>query len=362
MRLPSSGFRLSCVLALLGLAGALHAQPAPTPEEVQQAQTRWNEGKAFFDKGQFEAARVTFKQAYTAFPHPAFLQNLGEAELRTGRNVEAARHLAQFLRSSSSGSTQQRELAKRSLQKAADPLGSILIQSNVEEAEVRVDDEVVGRTPLGSSAWYVEPGRHVVVARKEGYLDASETIDVAKGAPKDLIIRLRPIEPVGRASGSTAGGSRAEAGAKASAASSISTADEGKERTQGLDTRSVALATGIGLTLAGTAVAIVYGWKSARDADDLNALHKNLPGGGVDNCVKPAGDRALVAACDTLADASHRFVVDRNVRNVAIVTASVLGAASVVTFFLWPSDSAKPVALVPGLGPGFAGLQASGRF
>src|SRR5690349_833012 len=65
-------------LALVGMTAAAGAQPAPTPEEVQQAQVRWNEGKAYFDNGNFEAARVAFKQAYTVFPHAAFLQNLGE--------------------------------------------------------------------------------------------------------------------------------------------------------------------------------------------------------------------------------------------------------------------------------------------
>src|SRR5262245_59789765 len=87
-------------LAVVATSRFAAAQPAPTPEEVQQAQIRWNEGKKYFDAGNYEAARVAFKQAYTVFPHAAFLQNLGEAELRSGRNVEAARHFTAFLRAS----------------------------------------------------------------------------------------------------------------------------------------------------------------------------------------------------------------------------------------------------------------------
>src|SRR5262249_13565895 len=101
--------------ALLGLhARPLGAQPAPSPHEVQQARNRWDEGKAAFDGGKFEEARIAFKQAYSVYPHPAFLQNLGEAELRTGRVVDAARHLADYLRLATSASTVQRNAAKKS--------------------------------------------------------------------------------------------------------------------------------------------------------------------------------------------------------------------------------------------------------
>src|SRR5258706_14986323 len=121
---------LGLSFALVFVTVLAFAQPAPTPEEVQQAQARWNEGKAFFDAGNFEAARVAFKQAYTVFPHPVFLQNLGEAELRSGRNVEAARHFEAFLRTSSSSSGAQRDQARKSLKKAAAKLGSVVVDTN----------------------------------------------------------------------------------------------------------------------------------------------------------------------------------------------------------------------------------------
>src|SRR5438046_2562708 len=74
-------------VVLMCVCAPAFAQPAPTPEEVQQAQARWGEGKSFFDSGNYESARLAFKQAYMLFQHPAFLQNLGEAELHCGRLV-----------------------------------------------------------------------------------------------------------------------------------------------------------------------------------------------------------------------------------------------------------------------------------
>src|ERR1043166_9387559 len=125
---------LGLIFPLVMAGSSLLAQPAPTPEEVQQAQARWGEGKAFFDAGNYESARVAFKQAYTVFQHPAFLQNLGEAELRCGRQVEAARHLSQFIRTANAATPTQRDAAKKSLKKASETLGSVVVETNTDDA------------------------------------------------------------------------------------------------------------------------------------------------------------------------------------------------------------------------------------
>jgi hypothetical protein len=118
---------LSIVLAMIAFVGHALAQRAPTSEEVQQARARWEEGRKAFDAGQYEKAHVAFRQAYSTLPHPAFLQNLGETELRIGRNVEAARHFAVYLRDGSDLADAQRRLATESLKKAAERLGAIVV-------------------------------------------------------------------------------------------------------------------------------------------------------------------------------------------------------------------------------------------
>ena len=182
-------------VALSGVSGVrpASAQLSPTTEEEQQAKNRWAEGKSYAVAGNYEAARVAFKQAYTIFPHPAILQNLGEVELRTGRLVEASRHLAAFLRTDAARSAAQREAAKS--RSSAPPRSSdrFVVETNVPDAEVRIDDEVVGRSPFEGLNWYVEPGPHVVNARKTGYLDGSEKVTVVAGPPKNVFVRLARV-------------------------------------------------------------------------------------------------------------------------------------------------------------------------
>jgi hypothetical protein len=340
------------------LSRTVGAQPAPTPEEVQQAQARWKEGKAFFDAGNFEAARVAFRQAYTIFPHPAFLQNLGEAELRSTRYVEAARHLAQYLHLSTSGSPAQRDGAKSSLKKASEKLASMVIETNVDDAEVRVDDELVGRTPLGGLAWFVEPGKHVIVARRSGYIDGTETVDLSVGASKNFYVRLaRLVEGAAVAPAAPAG---ARASAKSTLASSPATSDVAADREPSTSqARTVVLLTGTALTVAALTVGAYYAVRMGADSNKYESAFASLPA-DPSACSNPGSSQEVLNTCSSVVHYSSQLRTDRNIRNGSFIAAAVLGAATITTFFLWPARSSS-ASVVPMVGPHFAGVVAQGR-
>src|SRR5689334_6911414 len=101
--------------SFIGLAFAtlLYAAPSsaePPSELLKTARRRFQEGVAAVDAGNYEAARLAFQQAYAIKPHPSVLRNLGQAELRTGHYLEAARHLSTFLRQTAFGSAGERDV------------------------------------------------------------------------------------------------------------------------------------------------------------------------------------------------------------------------------------------------------------
>jgi hypothetical protein len=363
------GFRAvaALVAALLALAfapSAVLAQPAPSAEEVQQAQARWNEGKAAFQAGNFEAARLAFKQAYAVLPHPAFLQNIGEAELRTGRLVEAARHLSQYLRASGSTAS-QREAAKKSLQKAAARLGSVVVETNVDDAEVRVDNEVVGKSPLGSAVWYVEPGEHVVMIRKDGYAEATGRAYVLSGETKTIAVRVEVA--AGGGAGAVAVSAAPAPVAQAAIAQSGAASAAGGEANGSLDPRTIVLLGGAALTLVGVGVGTAYAIKTGNDIDryDSAFAQKNAVAGTKSSaCAGPDDGSPRAVACRELRDSADQIDSDRTVRNVSFIAAAVIGAATVATFFLWraPRDGKAAVALAPSVGPHQRGIEIVGRF
>ncbi len=64
------------------------------------ARERFKEGVAFFDKKEYDKARVAFLQAYALKKHPAVLLNLAQSELRSSHEAEAAKHFVAYLRES----------------------------------------------------------------------------------------------------------------------------------------------------------------------------------------------------------------------------------------------------------------------
>ena len=62
----------------------------------------------FYDKGQFENARLAFLQAYALKKHPAVLLNLAQSSAKAGHPLEAAKYFQQFLKESTTASPASR--------------------------------------------------------------------------------------------------------------------------------------------------------------------------------------------------------------------------------------------------------------
>jgi hypothetical protein len=356
---------LGAWLAVLSYGSPLLAQPAPTPEEVQQAQARWAEGKASFDAGNYESARVAFKQAFTLFQHPFFLQNLGEAELRCGRTVEAARHLSQFIRTATSATPSQRESARRSLKKASEKLGSVIVETNSDDAEVRVDEEVIGRSPLGSMQWFVEPGAHVVSARKEGYLDGIEKVDVPTGPSKSVFVKLQRVTGAPPAETALPKSAAAEPDkAPLPPTASDSSGASASASTSTIAPRTVVLIGETALTVTAVTLSVIYNSRVSDDITERNGVRQQfVPFGGLmgDTCVKPTPSTG--APCRALASSESQITKDMNYRLAFGVMGGVFAAATVATYFLWPATPAqRAVAVTFEVGPDRNQVRIDGRF
>ncbi len=71
-----------------------------------------------------------------------------------------------------------------------DQRGTLRIVATVPDVEVRLDDRLLGRTPLSSTV-PVDAGRHVVVGRRAGYVEARVPVDVEHGAETEVRLDMR---------------------------------------------------------------------------------------------------------------------------------------------------------------------------
>lgn len=159
---------------------------------LAQARELWAEGSAAFNKGQLERARLLYLSAWRAQHHWQIAGSLGHVEMALGRHRDAAEHLAIYLRESRdvpNVDPRDRALLSSEIERARAKIGAVTIAAEPAGAEVIVDGANVGKTPLADPV-FVEPGRHVIEARMEGYQSAAEARELTPGGAAEVRFKL----------------------------------------------------------------------------------------------------------------------------------------------------------------------------
>jgi len=167
---------------------------------ADRAKKLYEDGAKAAGLNQWERARAVFAEAWRLKQHWQIAVNLGQAELKTGKYRDAAEHLAYFLREGQAAGAADRKKGEAMLAEARKHVGELAVTVNRAQAEILVDDQVVGRAPLGNTL-FVDPGQHVVVARLDGYTSIRESQQVYAGTTAQFdfqlteIVELKPALP-----------------------------------------------------------------------------------------------------------------------------------------------------------------------
>lgn len=187
--------RLRLCLEALTLVVAFGSGTARADDstEVDTARQRFQEGVRYFDRGQYSKARVAFLQAYALKRHPAVLLNLAQSELRIpGHDAIAAQHFSEYLRVAPEDATRME--AEKGLEEAKLRIGTFTLQCDDVGAEVLIDGEHFGVTPLETPI-FLKPGNFQLEVRK-GAAVKSTTITAVAGATST--IRAQLVKPTQR--------------------------------------------------------------------------------------------------------------------------------------------------------------------
>jgi hypothetical protein len=181
------------LLGSLAVAASLWTAPALAEDDVTlaMARERFKEGVQYFDQELYDKARAAFVQAYALRKHPAVLLNLAQSEVRSGHEAEAATHFAQYLREHKEATESERQGALQGLASAKTSVMEVPVEVDVAGAEVFVDQTLEGTSPLPGPL-YLSPGKHTILARKEGREDRVE-VDAVAG--QSAAVTLRPKRP-----------------------------------------------------------------------------------------------------------------------------------------------------------------------
>lgn len=169
-----------------------HLAAAQDDPVTMQARARFKEGVDFYDKGQYENARLAFLQAYALKKHPAVLLNLAQSSAKAGHPLEASKYFQQFLRESTSASPAQRTDAENGLTEVRQKLGRIEVVAQAG-TEITLDEkDRLGTAPFADPI-DVEPGSHTLRS-------SNETVRVTANAGQKVQARFgggtQPVTPV----------------------------------------------------------------------------------------------------------------------------------------------------------------------
>jgi PEGA domain-containing protein len=170
--------------------------PAPSSERLNEARAHYDRGLKLFDEGAYDGARVEFQKAYEIQPSYKILYNLGLVHKQLFDYVSALTSFEKYLSEGGLNVEEPRRVeVTREIQTLQNRIGSLNVTTDVEGAEISVDDVPVGRTPL-SAPIRVNPGNRRITAVKTGRLPANRVVQVAGSSTVNVKLELSETRTV----------------------------------------------------------------------------------------------------------------------------------------------------------------------
>jgi hypothetical protein len=340
------------------LAAALIATAAPAAraagdKAIREAQARFEEGIARVRAGDFEAARVSFAEAYAVIRKPDILWNLALSEEKSGHLLEALGHFKQAAREAVDDS--ERVKAQKHVDVLMGQTGHLEVLAP-PGTQLALDGVAAGVAPL-SEPLDVAPGKHRVESRSLQGLKKTTDADVVTGqvAHVSFMTADTSAPPAATIPEANAAVPSASTDVQPVDASPRDATDHPKTF---WTSRMISVVAVGGSAVAGLGLGVLFGLQSQSDASTATAFRSKYPS---DACAKPTS--AMSGTCAQWNDAVKGQNREATLSNVFYVAGAVLAAGAVATWFLWPKETRGGVSWVlPVVSPAGGGIGAGGTF
>jgi hypothetical protein len=385
MRTRPLAVALFVAFAPAALAAPARAQTTADDPTTEMARTRFKEGVAFFDKGQYEQSRAAFLQAYALKKHPAVLLNLAWASLKSGHTLEAEHYFKQFLAEGKDATDKQRADANDGLNQAHAKLGRIEIGA-VGGTEVTVDGDRTGVTPLPDPI-LVEPGAHTVKFKGPDGATDTDSVTVLAGEkaiahfakpaaapaapPAPTPVAATPPASTGEPDQAAPPDEATKPAPQSPAKDTASTGPHTNLLSAPDNVVPVVIGGVVVVASVGLAIGVVVAKQSAQNKANATADQIRGHGGTSCNPPAPASLVGLTEACSQFVSDNNDVNTDATIGNIAVGVGAAALAATVIYWLVADRADETPQAphssflkptLTPIVGPSVGGLSLSGKF
>jgi hypothetical protein len=140
----------------------------------------WDSAVELYDAKDYEGARIEFLRAFELSKNPQVLFNVGVCDKSLRRYARAAATWKRQLHEAGDALTDEdRAKIEAAIQKVEEYVSAAKIESNEDGAELLVDGEPAGLTPLAAPL-ALDVGRHTIVLRKGGFIEQSKDVTVGR--------------------------------------------------------------------------------------------------------------------------------------------------------------------------------------
>jgi tetratricopeptide (TPR) repeat protein len=177
----------------LGVARPSLADAPAASERKNDAADHFKRGVTLYKDRDFVGALVEFRRAYELLPNYRVLYDIGQSLYQLQRYAEALTTFESYL---AQGGAQvpaaRRASVENDLKALHARVGSLRVSVNMDGAEIRVDDQTVGASPLDKPL-LVSVGHRKITVSKAGTVPAEKFVDVAAGDRANVTFEL--VEP-----------------------------------------------------------------------------------------------------------------------------------------------------------------------
>ena len=347
--------RWGVLTAALVLVGSSPAR-ADDDRANREAEARFKEGLSRVKNKDYEAARLSFEQAYAVLHRPLILWNLALSEEKTGHPLDALAHFRQVAHDAPA------DADRASAQKHVDTLLGQLS---------RIDVQAPAGTVLGldggDGSWTapltdpldVMPGHHVVAAKMSGGGTKSSEVDAVAGQVAHVSFVADPVQ-VAFAVPLPATGTAAPATAPPPATDPLASPPPDEAPKPFWGPRTVTATVFVGAAVVAGGFGAAFGIASQNNKTAVSTFQKQHPS---QSYCEPVPGKSLSSDCGPWNNAVNAQNRDAELSDALYFTAGALALGAVVSWFFWPKPGhAKTTWVVPDVGPERAGIEAGGRF
>ncbi len=167
--------------------------PPPLAESLTgPAKADYESAKLLFNDGDYAGASIKFKTAYDASKDARLLWNMAACEKALRHYAKVLKLARQYVAEGGDKLTDQDKKDADDLIKAIEPFTATLkLSVNEPGADVYIDDELVGQTPLEKPVM-VDIGSRKVRVAKPGFKESSQSVPIGGAAEVPLEVKLAP--------------------------------------------------------------------------------------------------------------------------------------------------------------------------